>query len=199
MTPTRGTGVVLLAASAPAAVEWVRRGVVPCHVLEHPAWSVVTPADVRSATAEPYDDALTVLASRHVGPRLGPAIGLFVIDDTAVVTAQAPGWRAVKRWALRDRDRHLVRGPELPPLRPEDLHRVLGSTEPQRLVRFSEVVALWRRTDLTHLEWVVEATHVLGLPGGRVLDGSDDALGPRVDPDSRSVGAFESVVKDVSP
>lgn len=198
MRRTRGTGIVLLAASAVSSAEWVRRGVVACHVLEHPAWTVVTPADDRSATGEPYDDALTVLASRHVGPRIAPAIGLFVIDDAAVVTAQGGGWRAVKRWALRDRERRFVRGPELPPLRPEDLHRVLASTEPRRRVAMSDLTALWRRTDLTHLEWVIEATRVLGLPGGRVLDGTDDALGPRIAPDARSVGAFESVVKDVT-
>ena len=39
----QGRGVVLLAASSASAVEWVRRGVVPCHVLEHSAWSIVGP------------------------------------------------------------------------------------------------------------------------------------------------------------
>ena len=85
----QGRGVVLLAASSASAVEWVRRGVVPCHVLEHSAWSIVVPATRASVTAAPYDDALALLASRHVGPRLTPSIGLFAMDDTAVVTARA--------------------------------------------------------------------------------------------------------------
>ena len=52
-------------------------------------------------------------------------------------------------------------------------------------------------TDLTHLEWLVEVVTVLGLPGGRALDGSDGALGPVISPDESAVRAFESVVKDV--
>lgn len=191
----QGRGVVLLAASSASAVEWVRRGVVPCHVLEHSAWSIVVPATRASVTAAPYDDALTLLASRHVGPRMTPAIGLFAMDDTAVVTARAG--RSPARWALRAADREIVRGPSLPPLTPEDLHRTLAGNPGAREVPIGEVRALWARTDLTHLEWLVEVVTVLGLPGGRALDGSDGALGPVISPDESAVRAFESVVKDV--
>lgn len=189
---------MLVSGSTSTATDWVRRGVVPCHVATHPSWTVVSPAAPRTAVPEPYDDALTVLAARHVPTRLAPAIGLFAIGGAVVVTAQGPGWRAVKRWALRGRQREMVRGPDLPALRPEDLHRVLATASGQRLVHLSDVVALWGRSDLTDREWLVEATHVLGLPGGRVLDGSDDAPGPRIDPDRRAAGAFQSAVKDVS-
>lgn len=191
----QGRGVVLLAASSASAVEWVRRGVVPCHVLEHSAWSIVVPATRASVTAAPYDDALTLLASRHVGPRLTPAIGLFAMDDTAVVTARAG--RSPARWALRAADHEIVRGPRLPALTPEDLHRTLAGIPGAREVPIREVRALWGRTDLTHLEWLVEVVTVLGLPGGRALDGSDGALGPVISPDESAVRAFESVVKDV--
>lgn len=191
----QGRGVVLLAAPAARAVEWVRGGVVPCHVLEHAAWSIVVPAATNSVTAAPYDDALAVLASRHAGPRLTPTIGLFVIDDTAVVTARSG--RSPVRWALRSADREIVRGPRLPPLAPEDLHRTLAGNPAVREVPIREVRALWGRTDLTHVEWLVEVTTVLGLPGGRVLDGADDSLGPVISPDESAVRAFESVVKDV--
>ena len=44
---------------------------------------------------------------------------------------------------------------------------------------------------------LVEVTAVLGLPGGRVLDGTDTHLGPVIAPHARSVTGFESVVKDV--
>ena len=81
-----GRGVVLLSASSARAVEWVRRGVVPCHVVEHSAWSIVVTASATSAAAQPYDDALTVLASRHAGPRLTPTIGLFVIVSAFILT-----------------------------------------------------------------------------------------------------------------
>lgn len=191
----QGRGVVLLAASSASAVEWVRRGVVPCHVLEHSAWSIVVPATRASVTAAPYDDALTLLASRHVGPRLTPSIGLFAMDDTAVVTARAG--RSPARWALRAADREIVRGPRLPALTPEDLHRTLAGNPGAREVPIREVRALWGRTDLTHLEWLAEVVTVLGLPGGRALDGSDGALGPVISPDESAVRAFESVVKDV--
>lgn len=191
----QGRGVVLLAASSASAVEWVRRGVVPCHVLEHSAWSIVVPATRASVTAAPYDDALALLASRHVGPRLTPSIGLFAMDDTAVVTARAG--RSPARWALRAADREIVRGPRLPALTPEDLHRTLAGNSGAREVPIREVRALWGRTDLTHLEWLVEVVTVLGLPGGRALDGSDGALGPVISPDESAVRAFESVVKDV--
>lgn len=191
----QGRGVVLLAAPAARAVEWVRGGVVPCHVLQHAAWSIVVPAASTSVTAAPYDDALTVLASRHAGPRLTPAIGLFVMDDTAVLTARSG--RSPVRWALRSADREIVRGPRLPPLSPEDLHRTLAGNPAVREVPIREVRALWGRTDLTHVEWLVEVATVLGLPGSRVLDGADDSLGPVISPDESAVRAFESVVKDV--
>ena len=196
----QGRGVVLLSASSARAVEWVRRGVVPCHVLEHSSWSIVVPATPETAAAPPYDDALTVLASRHVGSQLAPSIGLFEMGDTAVITARAPG-RAPVRWALRAADREVVRGPQLPPLSPEDVHRTLatGAGAGAGQVPIRGIRALFARTDLTHLEWLVEACAVLALPAGRVLDGSDTALGPVIAPDARSVQAFDSVVKDVHP
>lgn len=193
-----GRGVLCLSATATSAADWVRRGVVPCHVFAHAAWSVVVPAAATSAAAPPYDDALTMLAARHVGPRLAPAIGLFLIDEVAVVTAHSGG-RGPIRWALRDQDREVLAGPDLPALSPQTLHRVLGSGAPTRQVPVREVHDLWDRTDLTHAEWLVEAAAVLGLPGGRVLDGSDTDLGAVIAPTARSVASFESVVKDVHP
>ena len=191
-------GVVCLSASAASASDWVRRGVVPCHVLEHAEWSLVVPARSRSAASPPYDDALTVLASRHVTARLSPAIGLFRFDDVAVVTARAAG-RAETRWALRDEDGRVVAGADLPALTPESLHRVRASGPATRPVPIRAVRELWQRADLTHEEWLVEATTVLGLPGARLLEGTDTHLGPVVSPHARSVAGFESVVKDVNP
>lgn len=194
----QGRSVVLLSASSARAVDWVRRGVVPCHVLDHTAWSIVVPATVTTAAAPPYDDALTVLAARHAPTPIAPAIGLFAIDDAAVITARAPG-RSPIRWALRAADREIVRGPHLPPLTPEDLHRALAGNPGAREVPIAAVRALWRRTDLTHREWLVEAATVLALPAAAILDGSDTDLGPVISPDERSVNVFESVVKDVHP
>ena len=161
--------------------------------MSHPA-----KAATNSVTAAPYDDALTVLASRHVPSPMAPSIGLFEIGDAAVVTARAPG-RAPIRWALRAADREVVRGPQLPPLSPEDLHRTLSSHPAARQVPIRQVRSLWGRTDLTHAEWLVEVTTVLGLPGARIIGGADTDLGPVIRPDARSVSAFESVVKDVHP
>lgn len=192
-----GRGMILLSASAAAATEWVRGGVVPCHVLEHPSWSVVVPAAPSTGVAAPYDDALTVLASRHVPPRLAPAIGFFHVEETAVLTARPAGARAVTRWALRSSDREVVATRQLPPLTPEDLHRALGSGAPSREVPVRELRELWGRADLRQGEWLVEAATVLGLPGARVLEGTDTELGPVIRPNARSVPAFESVIKDV--
>ena len=171
----QGRGVVLLSASSARAVEWVRRGVVPCHVLEHSTWSIVVPATSSSAAAAPYDDALTVLAARHVPTAIAPSIGLLEIGDAAVITARAPG-RSPIRWALRGADREVVRGPQLPPLTPESLHRTLAAGSGTREVPIRAV---------------------RDLSGGRVLDGSDTALGPVIAPNPRSVQDFESAVKDV--
>lgn len=192
---TAGRGVVCLSATAASAADWVRRGIVPCHVLEHASWSVVVPARTSSAATAPYDDALTVLASRHIGPRLGPAIGLFRFDDVAVLTGRAAG-RAPTRWALRDSDGRVVGGEDLPRLSPEDLHRTLASGAATRPVPIRQVRDLWHRSELTHDEWLTEVTTVLGLPGGRVLDGTDTHLGPVIAPHARSVAGFESAVKD---
>lgn len=191
-----GRGAVYLSARAATAAEWVRGGVVPCHVLEHPSWSIVVPAVGATAVAAPYDDALTVLASRYVGARLAPAIGLFRINDIAVLTARAAG-RGPTRWALRTADRDMVAGRELPALSPEGLHRALGSGAPTREVPVREVRDLWGRTDLAHEEWLVEAATVLGLPGTRILSGADSDLGPAVEPGTRSISTFESTIKDV--
>lgn len=191
-----GRGAVFLATSAVNAVDWVRGGVVPCHVVEHAAWSIVVPATESTPVAEPYDDALTVLASRHVGGRLAPAIGLFHIDDVAVVTARAAG-RSTTRWALRAGDHEVLAGPRLPRLTPEDLHRALASGAGTRGVPVRELRELWGRLDLRHDEWIVEAATILGLPGARVLAGTDTDLGPIIRPVTRSVAAFESVIKDV--
>lgn len=193
-----GRGVLCLSGSAAGAADWVRRGVVPCHVVPHAAWSVVVPATSASAAAAPYDDALTLLAARHVGTRLTPAIGLFRFDDVAVVTAHAGG-RDQPRWALRAADGQVVAGPDLPRLSPEDLHRTLAGAAGSRLVPVRAVRDLWHRTDLPHDEWLLTATAVLGLPGSRVLDGTDTALGPVIAPAARAVTSFEDVVKDVRP
>lgn len=191
-----GRGAVFLSASAERATEWVRGGVVPCHVIEHAAWSIVVPAVARTEVEAPYDDALTVLASRYVGTRLAPAIGLFRIDDVVAVTARAAG-RAPTRWALRAEDGAIVPGPDLPRLTPDGLHRALGSGAPTREIPVRAVRELWARRDLSHDAWLVEAATVLGLPGARVVSGADTDLGRVVLPTARSISTFESAVKDV--
>ncbi len=193
----QGGGVVLLAAPANQARAWVRGGVVPCHVTEHHAWSIITPAAERTAARAPYDDAVQLLSSRHVGSRLAPALGFFVEGEVAWVTARAPG-RVATRWALRGPDRVVVGGGDLPALTPEHLHRVLASAagERTRPVPLRLVREVWGRVDLPHLPWLLEVLDVLGLPGGRVLEGADPDLGPRIGPNPRTVASFESVVKD---
>lgn len=198
MTGSEGTGIVLLAGSQTAAREWVADGVLPCHVQAHGRWTVVSAASSSTLAAEPYDDGATLLASRHVPSRLSPSLGFHLVDDTAVVTAQGAGWRAVRRWALRGSGRRVIAGVDLPALRPPDLHRVLGAVSPERMTPVREVAAWMGREDLTHLEWLIDGLALLGLPGARTLEGSDPEPGELITPDPRSVSAFESVVKDVT-
>ena len=193
----QGRGVVLLAGSPPKARAWVRGGVVPCHVVAHGAWTIVAPATGRTAARAPYDDPARILSSRHVGSRMAPALGFFVEDSAAWVTARGPG-RSRTRWALRDPDHVVMGGDGLPPLAPEHLHRVLGHAAGagSRPVPLRALHEVWARTDLPHLDWLLELLDVLGLPGGRLLEGSDPEPGPTIGPGPRTVAAFETAVKD---
>ena len=89
-------GVLLLHADAKLTDAWVRRGVVPSYVVPLPGWTAVVPAGPTQLSA-PYDDALTVTANRPVPTRLRTALGFFVIDGIAVVSAQTRGWRSAPR------------------------------------------------------------------------------------------------------
>src|SRR5699024_2586658 len=55
---------------------------------------------------------------------------------------------------------------------------------------------VWGRTDLPHLDWLLELLAVLGLPGGRLLEGGDPEPGPAIGPNPRAVAAFDGTGKD---
>ncbi|WP_218002277.1 hypothetical protein, partial [Janibacter corallicola] len=129
----------------------------PCHVVAHRAWTIVVPSAGRTAARPPYDDPARILSSRYVGSRLAPALGFFTEDSTAWVTARGPG-RSRTRWALRDPDHVVMGGAGLPPLAPEHLHRVLGHAAGagSRPVPLRALREVWGRTDLPHLDWLLE-------------------------------------------
>ena len=95
-----GRGVLLLRGEPDQVARWAARGVVASHVVPLPSWTAVVPAEPVSRVLPPYDDALTVLASRPVAHRLRAAVGLFAIDGRAIVTVQGEAWRAVQRWLV---------------------------------------------------------------------------------------------------
>ena len=99
-TPLTGHGLVLVRGSAAASARWVRRGLAAVRVCPLQGWTGVCLAEDRARAVAPYDVGLEILAARHVPTRHRPAIGLFVIDDCAVVTVQARGWRLEQRWLV---------------------------------------------------------------------------------------------------
>ena len=87
----------------PASWQLIRRSstgteqVVASHVVPLPSWTAVVPAEPVSRALPPYDDALTVLASRPVAHRLRSAVGLFAIDGRAIAASNSVQLRARPR------------------------------------------------------------------------------------------------------
>ncbi len=203
MAPTGGTppsrGLLLVHGAGSRVDHWVRRGLVATRVLEvGDGWSAVCPAESRSRTVPPYDDALSVLAARPIGYRLRPAVGAFVIDGKGVLTVQPAGLRAVQRWLVWAPGRGLLRPRHLPSAAPEDLLEAAGGEETPRAVR--ALRDLVTRTDATPVQWAGDLLDALGLPGRALLEGRaarpGEAGGRLVEPDHKAVRRFEELLAD---
>jgi hypothetical protein len=188
-----GRGLLLLRGEPGQVARWAARGLVASQVVPLPGWTAVVPAEPASRARPPYDDALTVLASRPVAHRLRSALGLFAVDGRAVVTVQSEAWRAVQRWLVWQPGRGLVRTPDLTPARPGDLvaaaHAGPRGAGPQ-------VGELLRDPRGDALGLVDDLMAVLGLPGRELLHGGEPPAGQLVEPGGRGVAMFDALMSE---
>lgn len=186
-------GLLLVRGAPPEVSAWARRGVVPVTVAPLPGWTAVLPNGPSLAGA-PYDDALTVLAARHVSPKIGPALGFFAIGGRAVITVQTRSLRRRIRWVVWDPTRGIQRPPDLEVAPPSMLLRVAGGGSKRELV---EILA---ERHLAPHKLLAAVTAVLELPGGRLLidRGGVDDLAGAIDrePSGAEVAYFEDAVRD---
>ncbi|MGB3686961.1 MAG: hypothetical protein WA991_14170 [Ornithinimicrobium sp.] len=171
---------------------WAATSVVPVLVTRMGLRTAVVPRG-RSAIGAPYDDGATLCAARSAPARLAPAIGFWVIDERAVMTVQASGWRRQVRWVVWEPARGVLKPPGVPAATPTQVLSAAGGGNRRDLV---EMLAERHHPPARLLAAVVS---LLGLPGAEVLLDPGVAEGwPRVqvhDPAAREIGYFEDAVK----
>lgn len=187
-------GVLLLHADAKLTDAWVRRGVVPSYVVPLPGWTAVVAAGPTQLSA-PYDDALTVTANRPVPTRLRTALGFFVIDGIAIVSAQIRGWRSAPRMVSWTPGHGADEVPGFPPLKLGQLAESAGLDE-NDVAGVRRVLAARAGDPTAQLQQLM---HALALPGAGMLSGEgvkSDLEAVLVEPDRSAVGHFEKVAGD---
>lgn len=185
--------MVLVRGGAAASARWVRRGLVAVRVVPLSGWTGVYLAEDRALSAAPYDVGLEILAARRVPTRHRPAIGLFVIEGCAVVTAQARGWRLEQRWIVWEPGSGVRRTPELPALPAALIVDVAGARSRTSADAITEHFA---DTQGQPLDVLVGLMRLLGLPGEELLLGGTDESHERIDPNPRSIAAFDALVAE---
>lgn len=188
------TGLLLMHADPKMAESWVSHGVVPSYVVPVPGWTAVVPAG-ESQAAEPYTDALTVMANRPVPGRVRPALGFFVIDDVAVVTMQTAGWRGRTRMLSWTPGHGRDDVPGFTPLGIEHLTEVVGLDRAD----VPDVHAVLKNHRGRPVKVLQRLMHALALPGAGMLEGhgvksAEDAV--FVEPDRQAVKHFERIARD---
>lgn len=195
-SPWQGRGMLLLRGEPEPVATWAERGLMPVHVVPLAGWTAVLTAGPSQAMA-PYDDALKMLAGRPVPSRLRPAIGLFAVDDKAVISTQPAGWRATQKWFVWSPGEGVVQPEQLVAGRPADLVAVAGTRErgARRLVRDILVDA---GGDVRGL--LSDVLDLLSLPGSDLLDGGQDPVTAHhcttVEPDQECLARFEKIIGD---
>lgn len=187
-------GLLLLRGAVPDVAAWARKGVVPVTVAALEGWTVVL-GNGPSRAQPPYDDALTMLAARRVPARMRPALGFFVIDGRAVVTAQSgPRHRRGPRWVVWDPEHGVLRPPGLPVAPPAQLVQAAGGGSR------SELVEILRERHLDPARLLAAVTVTLGLPGGRLLVRPEEVAdlegAVEKEPDPVQVRYFDDTVRD---
>ncbi|QGN57048.1 hypothetical protein [Nostocoides sp. HKS02] len=184
-------GLLLVSGDPARVAAWVRRGLVACHVVPLGGWSAVVPAELASRARPPYDDAVTVLASRPVAARLRPALGFWSLDGRAVATVSPRGLRAGQRWLVWQPGEGPLDTPGLALARPGDLAAAAG-----RQVSRAEVAAVVSQARGDAGSMLVHLMQVLAVPGADLLDGLPAGSGDPVEPSAKAVGRFESRVAE---
>ncbi|MDQ1483134.1 MAG: hypothetical protein QOF35_1210 [Actinomycetota bacterium] len=191
----KGRGMILMQGRPDPVAAWAERGLMPVHVVPLQEWTAVLPAGASHARP-PYDDTLKTLAGRPVPSRLRSAIGLFVVDGNAVVSAHAAGRRATQRWFVWSPGEGIVQPRQLEPGRPADLVAAAGTRD--RAVRRGVRDLLLDVGGDAH-GLLDELLAVLALPGAELLDGGNPVAVPGstvVEPGDQHVARFERIVSD---
>lgn len=186
-----GRGLLLVRGEPDQAARWAARGLVAARVVPLAGWTAVLPAADSSRALPPYDDALTVLASRPVSHRLRSSLGLFAVDGRAVVTAHRGGWRTVQRWVVWQPGRGVVRTPRLRLARPVDL---VAAARAETRGALPEVAELLRDTRGDAVGLLADLMAALGLPGSALLSGDRPTEGEVVEPGERGIARFNALV-----
>lgn len=187
----RASRGLLLVSGEPARVAaWVRRGLVPCHVVPLGRWTAVVPAEPVSRTEPPYDDGAMVLASRPVPHRFRPALGFWAVDGRAVATVTPRAWRVTARWLVWEPGQGAVPAPGLRLARALDLAAAVG-----RPGAGHDVARLVSRPAGGVDDLLLDLMELLDVPGGQLLGGPPEG-GAVVEPAARLVARFNARVAD---
>lgn len=164
--PRTPRGLLLVSADPARAAAWVRRGLVACYVVPLAGWTAIVPAEPASRARPPYDDPVTLLASRPVPHRLRPALGFWATGGRAVATVAPRGWRTGLKWLVWQPGEGAVRAPGLRLARIADLSMAAG-----RPASRAEVGAVVTQPGGDPDTVLVDLMAVLRLPGSGMLSG----------------------------
>lgn len=189
-------GLVLLGGARTEVEAWVARTVVPVVVAPAAGWTIVALAGPTQVGA-PYDDATTLLAGRPVPAKAAPALGFFVIDGRAVITAHTPTGRGKgPRWVVWEPDLGLLRPPGLELAGPAEITRLARCPVEVR----DELVDLLHETRSRPITMVQAVMATLSLPGARLI--AEPAMASSLpgatahQPARKELGYFEDAVAD---
>lgn len=180
---------MLVRGQAKASARWLKRGLVAVASVDLPGWTGICLAESQARAHPPYDVGLEVLAARPTPMRRRPSIGLFVIDDCAVVTVQPRGWRADQRWLIWQPGLGVRRSPDLAPLPAALIVATAGAS-----VSPTTVMEHFRAVDGAPVDRLVALMSLLGLPGEDLLRHGPPSDAELVEPSRASVTRFDRVV-----
>lgn len=171
---------------------WAAKSVVPVLVARLAGHSVLVPRG-RSTVGAPYDDAALMCASRLAPRSVAPAIGLWVIDDRAVITVQGvQRWRRPLSWVIWDPARGMLRPRGVDIATPTQVLNAAGGGNRD------ELIDMLNERHHPPQRLLAAVAGVLGLPGSAALvDPQTPSTWKRVwqhDPQEREIRYFEDAV-----
>jgi hypothetical protein len=182
----RARGLLLVSAEPGPVTTWVRRGQVACELVALLEWTALLPAEPHSRAQPPYDDPVSLLASRPLPRRLRPALGFFVVGERAVVTVQGRGWRPGQQWLAWERGAGARPLEGLDLARPSDLVAAAGHGLP------GSVLEVLRATGGDPDRTIADLMSVLRLPGSDLMLETARPRGQVVAPTAQAVSRFDA-------